>query len=149
MNKYIKYIVVVTLGILFLSSCSVTTKQNIRTTSFTPDRVEMRQTLDDYEFLGEVNISVEYSRYLSIFSVIHTINGQPLSRSKNIVVLHGSNDLPISFDRFLNKAMYKAYKEYPNADFLVPTLIAKEKTQMFLGSKIKKDAKIKAYSLKK
>jgi len=146
--KYIKYIVVVVLGLILISSCSVTTKKSVRTTSFSPNIVQLNQTMDDYELLGEVDVEVEYSRYLGFFTVVHTINGQPKSQSKNVVMLHGTSNMPISFDRHLNKAMFKAYKEYPKADFLMPTLISKETNKLFLGRQVKKEAKIKAYVLK-
>ena len=147
MNKYIKSIIVVSFALL-LSSCAITTKKNIRTTSFMPHKVELHETLADYVLLGETTVDVEYSRYLSLFTVIKTINGEPTSKSKNVVVFHGSSRLPISLDKHLNRAVFKAYKEFPDADFLMPTLISKERNQMFLGSKIKKSAKIQAYKLK-
>lgn len=147
MNKYIKYIIVVS-AVLLMSSCAVTTKKNIRTASFLPQVVELHQTMDDFELLGETEVSVEYSKYLGVFSTINTINGQPTSKSKNTIVLNGSSRLPISLDRHLNRAMFKAYKEFPEADFLMPTLISKEEGKMFLGAKVKKHAKIQAYRLK-
>jgi len=147
MNKYIKYIVIVSV-ILLLNSCAVTTKKNLRSASLLPNSVELRQTMDDFELLGEVEVSVEYSRYLAFINIMNTINGEPTSKSKNIVVFHGSSRIPISLDRYLNRAVFKAYKAYPNADFFMPTIISKEVSQMFLGAKIKKKAKIQAYRLK-
>ena len=147
MNKYIKYIIVVS-AVLLLNSCAVTTKKDIRSASFLPHKVELHQTMDDFELLGEVDVSVEYSKYLLFFSMVNTINGEPTSKSKNIIVFHGSSRLPISLDKHLNRAVYKAYKEYPNADFFMPTIISKEESKMFLGAKVKKEAKIQAYRLK-
>lgn len=148
MNISIKYIVVIALAIGLLSSCSVKTTRKLRTATFMPNRVELHETLDDFEYLGEVEVEVDYSRYIGIFSVIHTINGEPRSNSKNLIFFHGSQNLPITMDRQLNRAIFKAYKAYPDADILMPTLLTKEKQQMFLGSKITKKAKIKAYKLK-
>jgi len=148
MNVYTKYIVVIVLAVGLLSSCSVKTTRQLRTATFMPNKVELRETLNDFEYLGEVEVEVSYSRYIGLFSVTHTINGEPLSNSKNIIIFHGTKNLPITLDRHLNKAIFKAYKEYPDADILMPTLLTREKQQMFLGSKITKKAKIKAYKLK-
>ena len=147
MNRLIRNIIVVSMALL-LSSCAVTTKKNIRTTSLMPHKVELHETLADYELLGETDVDVEYTRYLGFINVINTINGQPTSKSKNIVVFHGSSKLPISLDKHLNRAVFKAHKNFPNADFLMPAIISKEKHQMFLGARIKKSAKIQAYRLK-
>ena len=39
-----------------------------------PDVVRLELTMDDYQYMGDVNIEVEYKIYLGIFSKILTVN---------------------------------------------------------------------------
>ncbi len=148
MTKMIKSFLSVTVIALLLSSCAVTNSRNIRTGTTTPNDVRLIMTLDDYEFLGDTEIEVEYHRYLGIISYLNTVNGAPVTNNANYVYLKGKEPIRLG-SRHLNRALIKAYKAYPNADFLMPAMSEVEIQQMFLGRKITAKAKIKAYKIRK
>ncbi len=134
---------------LLLSSCSVYTGRNLKTGTTMPNDVRLNLTLDDYELLGETDIEVEYHQYLGFIQYTNTINGQPVTRNHNYVYLKGKKHIPVAGSKHLTKALFKAYKAYPNADFLMPAMTELETQQLFLGRKMKAKAKIKAYKIRK
>ncbi|MAY83921.1 MAG: hypothetical protein CMP59_07290 [Flavobacteriales bacterium] len=114
-----------------------------------PDVVWLKMTLDDYEFLGDVEIEVEFHRYFGVFKYVNTINGEPVSISnRNYVRLQGRTPIRLN-PPVLDRALYKAYQEYPEADFLMPVMTTTEVQQLFLGRKVTAKAKIKMYKIKK
>tara|TARA_R110000868_G_scaffold40374_3_gene139369 strand:+ start:219 stop:671 length:453 start_codon:yes stop_codon:yes gene_type:complete len=150
MTNKIKYIFSIAALAFLLSSCSssrsVTT---MRTASTTPDIVRLEMTLDDYEFLGETEIEVEYLTYFGLFNYVNTINGNAVTaRNKSFVYLRGRTPINLG-SPLLNRALIKAYTAYPDADFLMPSMTAKEIEQLFLGKKVKMRATIKSYKIKK
>lgn len=147
-NKIQSFLSVAVIALL-LSSCAVNTSRNMRTGSLMPDVVRLDLTLDDYEFVGQTEIEVEYHRYLRWITYTNTINGQPVTNNKNYVDLQGRRSVRLDGRGQLRKAMYKAYKEFPEADFLMPTMSTAEVQQLFLGRKIKVTAKVKAYKIRK
>ena len=146
--KLLKYKMLLLIVVTLLITSCTKTSSDIRTASFMPTRVELQQTMENYEFLGDVDVDVDYSRYLFFFNIVHTINGKPASKDRDVLIFHGKKNIPITFDRQLRRAIYKALKEFPDADILMPVLITKQVGYMFLRAKIKKTAKIKAYKLK-
>ena len=134
--------------VVLLSSCNITNVTKMRSGTTMPDDVRLLMTLDDYEFLGDTEIEVEYHRYFGLFTYIYTINGEAVSNNRNFVYLTGRRPLRLT-PRQLNRSLYKAYKAYPDADFLMPAMTTLETEQLFLGRKVKATAKIKSYSIKK
>ena len=103
--------------------------------------------MTDVELLGEMDISVNYSQYLGIFKIFELINGQEVSaRTVNSMMIYGKKNLPLS--PMLKRALFDVFIKYPDADFIIPTYVIEEKHKFFLGRKIKKSARIKAYKLK-
>lgn len=146
-NKIYSFLSLAVIALL-LSSCSVTNVTKMRSGTTTPDDVRLLMTLDDYEFLGDTEIEVEYHRYFGLFSYINTINGDAVSNNRNYVYLRGRSPLRLA-PRHLNRALFKAYKAFPDADFLMPAMTTLETEQLFLGRKVKATAKIKSYKIKK
>lgn len=149
MTKNIKIFLSVAVVTLLLSSCAVNTTRNMRQGSLMPDVVRLDLTLDDFEMIGETEVDVEYHRYLGLITYINKVNGQNVSNNQNFVNLQGQRNVRLDGRRQLRRAMYKAYKEFPNADFLIPTMSTEEVQQLFLGRKIKVTAKVKAYKIRK
>lgn len=147
-NKIFSFLSLATIAIL-LSSCSVSNVANMRSGTTMPDFVRLDVTLDDYEYLGETEIEVEYHKYFGIFTYFKTINGEAVSRrNKNFVYLSGRTPIKLR-PRRLNRALIKAYTAYPDADFLMPAMTTMETEQLFLGRKVKVTAKIKSYKIRK
>lgn len=137
--------------VALLSSCSVTTNKMMRTGSFMPTEVQLHQTMNDFEFLGEGEVSVEYSRYILLFSHLNLINGKEVARrNQTIINFNGSGNFSLALlpNTKIRRAAYDMHIKYPNADFLVPVNIITERQGMFLGSRIKQTMKIKAYRIK-
>jgi hypothetical protein len=133
-------------GTFLLSSCVGTyTVKKTRTIPFLPDDVYI--SLDDLEYMGEMEISVAYSKYLGIFSVERLINGQEVSRrTVNSVTLYGFSS--IHLDPMLHRALYDAHIKFPDADYLVPGNVIEETEKMFMGVNTRKTATIRAFKLK-
>jgi hypothetical protein len=134
---------------IVLSSCAVTNSHNFGDTLRSRSYVELK--LDDIQYLGETEISYEYSRYLFIGTRLISINGEFPDNSENHYV-----EIPTSvlgnirsiFEPNMKRALYKAYLEYPNADYIEITTTNIETHRMFLGRKIRKSATVKAYKYK-
>jgi len=104
-------------------------------------------TSANVELLGEMDISVNYSQYLGIIKIFEFINDQEVSaRTINTMSMYGRRNLPLS--PVLNRALYDVYMKYPEADFTIPVYVIEEQKNLFMGKKIKKTARIKAYKIK-
>lgn len=130
--------------VLGLSSCSV-----VKHNTYTPDRVQLNLSMDNLEYLGDTEVGVKYNQYIGIIRVIEAINGKPydgkvIYRTNNISnasVLGGSNTI-------LNRALYKVFNEFPDADYIVISKEMCQITRLFLGSEVTVSANVKAYKLK-
>lgn len=133
---------------LLLSSCAATkTQKGMRTTTFMPDRVEMRITLEDFEMVGESTVTVTYNKYLAGIKVLRLINGKEVAkRNVNTIQTYGRTWMPIG--AYLERALYDAQLEIKDAEIFIPVNIMTETETMFLGSKIKKTMKVRAYKMK-
>jgi hypothetical protein len=121
------------------------TVKKTRTLPLLPDDVSF--SINDLEYLGEMEISVSYSKYLGIFRVERLINDQEVSkRTVKSVILYGFSSVPL--DPMLHRALYDAHVKFPDADFLVPGNVIEETEKMFLGVNTRKTATIRAFKLK-
>lgn len=148
MKYLIKPFIPVSLIFLLLSSCaSINTTRSGNSSSFLPDIIKMDLTPNDVELIGEMDISVKYSQYLLFFRIFELINDQEVSaRTVNTMAMYGKRNLPLCPS--LNRALYDVYIKYPEADFTIPVYVIEEQQNLFLGKKIKKTARIKAYKIK-
>lgn len=116
-------------------------------TSFAPNIVKLDLTMDQFEYLGETEISVQQKTYIGIFTKIDSINGLPKDiHNKKFTKFYGNRDIPVQ--GIMKRAAYKVIEEFPNADYYVPVNYQKNVSRMFLGSYKTKTMKIKAYKLK-
>lgn len=143
--KRIKHIVCAVVLAMGLVSCSVT-----RHSAFAPSITQLTIQMEDLEYLGESEITVEYRCYLGSLCVIDKINGEVYTKdtinSFPIQVTQGiTGDLLPNLDR----AAYKLTTEYPEADYFIITSQTSQRYQLFLGSQVEAKAKVKAYSFKK
>ena len=130
--------------VLGLSSCSI-----VKHNTYTPDRVQLNLSMDNLEYLGDTEVGVKYNQYIGIIRVIEAINGKPYD-GKVIYRTNYIGNACVSgcSNTILNRALYKVFNEFPDADYIV---ISKEKSQtsrLFLGSEITVSAKVKVYKLK-
>jgi len=134
---------------LIFSSCAVTNLHNYNDTLRSRSYFELN--LNDVQYLGETEISYEYSRYLFIGTRLISINGEfPDNSEKHYVEIPTSvlGNIRSIFEPNMKRALYKAYLEYPNADYIEITTTNIETHRMFLGRKIRKSATVKAYKYK-
>ncbi|MBI9067438.1 MAG: hypothetical protein JEZ09_09110 [Salinivirgaceae bacterium] len=148
MKKTINIILFIIPIVLLFSSCAVTkTQKGMRTTTFMPDRVEMRITLEDFEMVGESTVTVTYNKYLGVIKVLRSINGKEVAkRNVNTIQTYGRSWMPIG--AYLERALYDAQLELKDAEIFIPVNIMTETENMFLGSKTKKTMKVRAYKMK-
>jgi hypothetical protein len=143
----IKGLLLILVLVTFSSCVSTSTSRSARTTSFYPDLVKFDLTSSDFEQIGEMDISVQYSQYLRIIKIFELINDKEVSkRNVSTMSVYGNRNLPLSPSMY--RALYDVYVKYPNADFTIPTYVIEETENLFLGKKIKKTARIKVYKLK-
>lgn len=130
---------VLSIGLMLcLSSCSV-----VRQSTYSPRAVEHNLCMADFEYLGETEISVEYRKYLGVFRSIDVINGEKYDGKKTVYT-----KLPGCTSLVLNRAAYKVWEEYPDADYLVVSRSQRSTERLLLGGEVKTSAKVKAYKLK-
>lgn len=127
--------------IVSLSACSVT-----RYRPYSMDGTRLNVTMDDLEYLGETEISVDYRKYIGFISVIDAINGKVYDRVET-KKLELSN-VPEGLYRYLDRASYKLVEDFPEADYYIVTMQKISRTRLFLGSDITVRARIKAYRFK-
>ena len=134
--------------ILIFSGCATTDiEKTSGSMNFMPDKIEMHVNLDDYEMLGEMEVSINYSRYFGLFKIIKSINEKPYNRrKKRTMEVFGLDDIKIRND--LERALFKVHEKYPSADFIVPVYTVEKKHKMFLGRRVKKILKVKVYKTK-
>jgi hypothetical protein len=145
-----KYIYFSTLiALMLLASCaSMYTVKSINTTSFAPTSVELKLTLDDFEYIGDDTVSVTYNTYFGMFHIIHNLNNKEVARRNvNVIQLYGRQNLPVNGR--LKRALFASHIKYPNAEFIIPVSTITETQQMVFGSKNKMNLRVKAYKLKK
>jgi hypothetical protein len=144
----IKNGIIILLSLILFSACSVTeVNKSSRSADFTPDIVEMHVTPDDYQYLGEMEVSVEHKRYFGIFKVMGNINGEPAKRRmQKSITLYGSQWMNVS--DHLRRALFKVHQQYPEGDLVVPAYKISKKKKMFLGRRIKETLKVKIYKRK-
>jgi len=139
-----------------LTSCAVEYRHNFGNNQL-PQPSYIQLEIDDIEYLGETEISWEFSRYLFVGTRVIAINGEHPDNSEkhyaNIAVSNFSWMTTSPLFRFfkspgMSRALYKVYTDFPNADY-IEVISTNEKThRMFLGRKMKKSARVKAYRYK-
>lgn len=149
MRTILKYVVSLAIGAFMLSSCAGTyTVNKMRTTSLTPDNVELKLTMEDFVFIKDADVSVTYNTYLGRIYVLREINGKEASkRVVNSVSTYGRTWMYVS--PYLQRALYDAKQEIPDAEIFIPVTEVDEVQNMFLGSKVKKTLTVRAYKMKK
>jgi hypothetical protein len=137
-----------TLTVIFFSSCaSVITTRSGQTTSFYPTAIRFDLTSNDFELIGEMDISVKYSQYLGIIKIYELINDKEVSK-RNIYTMDMYGKYNLNLSPMLFRALYDVYVKYPDADFTIPSYIIDETEKLFMGKKIRKTARIRVYKLK-
>ncbi len=149
MRTILKYVVSLIAGAMVLTSCAGTyTVNKMRTTSLMPDNVEMKLTMDDFVFIKDTEVSVTYNTYLGSINILREVNDKEASkRNVNSVSTYGRTWMYIS--PYLQRALYDAKQEIPDAEIFIPVTEVDEIQNMFLGKKIKKTLTVRAYKMKK
>lgn len=141
MKNRVLYISLI-LALFTLSGCGTLTKSKV----FAPNKVQLNLGMDDLEYLGEVKIDMTYRTYLGFIKVIDTVNDEVYDRTNSKEVYLYSQIIPLSTD--INKAAYKVLEKYPDATYFQPVSLTKVKDRLFLGSKNRVEAVVKAYKFK-
>ena len=140
--RLVKLFVILAVSVVGLASCSVVSHN-----TYKPDAVQLNLSMEDLEKLGEVEISVEYSTYIGFIRSIEKINDIPYDGkvTKRVSVpsyLAGTISAP------LDRALYKVFEQYPDAEYVVVCNATRNKERLFLGSENVAKAKVKVYKFK-
>ena len=138
--KLFRYIAIAAV-IILISSCSI-----VRKTAYAPNWTQLNLSLEDLEYIGDTEISIEYSKYLGIFTKYEKVNGE-IYNGLEQTYTSPSRGLPLLTPK-LRKASYVLYDRFPNADYFIVTGTTVNKTKLFLGSEIEAKARIRAYKFK-
>ena len=142
--KNLKYLFMVGVAAMLFTSCGTTTS----TRSFSPQITQLIYSNDDLEFLGETEVSVNYSTWLGLFYQIHTVNGIEYdSSNKKITQLNNGIALPLVGSK-LDKAYYKVIEKFPEARYFQIVRTTTEKEKLFLGNEYNQKALIRAYKIR-
>jgi len=129
------------------TSCVSQHNVEMNYSEFRPDIVRLNLTMDDYQYLGDVTIDVEYKIYLGIFRKILTVNGEPYDprvyHQTDIAFRHNVKLGP------LTKALYKVPETYPNADFMMAASMNDVVEHMPAGRIHKRSLTVKVYMIDK
>lgn len=132
--------------LLLLTSC--VSQHTVNRHAYRPDFVQLRLSMDDYEYLGEVTVETEYKIYLGIFRKMLTVNGEPYdprTYTSTYLSLYPHRHTSHRIDR----AMYKVLDIYPDADYIIPGAYKKSVDHMMIGGRIVREQQtVKVYKLK-
>lgn len=139
--KILKFIAVFAV-LLTATSCGSISKS--RSYSFNDVRLEMG--MNDLQYLGEEEISIEYTSYLWAIKSIEKVNGEKYNpvNKKELTMPRSCNFR----NHNLDKAAYKLVEKFPEAVYFQIVFETKNVDRLFLGSVHKESAKVKAYKLK-
>ena len=116
---------------------------------FKPDQVRLYMTMEDYQYLGDVTVDVEYTTYLGIFRKIKTVNGEPYDpRFYHETNIGFRGDVNRKLGA-LHKALYKVTETYPNADYIMPASYNDVVEHMLGGRTHKRSMVVKVYAVNK
>ena len=140
---------------LLLSSCAVKHNHQYRTAPGDPRyNNHFELGLDDIQYLGEVEISYEFTRYFGFIVRLIGLNGERPDKAnqhfayptstflEKLAVVSGLDG------RGLSRAMYKVYTEFPDASYIQIVQDTKTSHRMFGGIKIKHTARVKVYKFR-
>jgi hypothetical protein len=138
-----------------LSSCAVQNHHSYNIPTGDPRTANLFYLgVDDIQELGEIEISHEFSRYFFLGTRLIGINGErPDNSNKHYasapLSVWGNVTEFFSLDGGgMSRALYKVYTEFPDADYINIVSTHEETHRMFLGRKIKRTSRVKAYKFR-
>lgn len=141
--KYLKILIFCAFAAMSVS-CSIT-----RNGSYAPVTSQLNLQMDDLEYLGETEISVEYRTYLGFIRVIDKVNGQKFdSGNRQLATMNAGTSNSPKVSGTLKKATYKVLEEFPEANYFIMVRTRRDISRLFLGSDKIDKAVIKAYAIK-
>lgn len=139
--KIFKFIALCAIA-LVATSCGSISKNK----SYSFDQVRLEMGMNDLVYLGEAEISVEYTSYLGLFKSVEKVNGEVYNPThKKELCMPKSCHFRNSN---LDMAAYKLVEQFPEAVYFQIVFETKNKDKLFLGSVNTETAKVKAYRLK-
>ncbi len=145
--KRLLNILTVVVIVLISVSCVSQRKVSNEAAAFRPNVVRLELTMQDYQYLGDVTVSAEYTRYLGIFVKLRTINDEPYD-PRNTTYTKINMDSKFRVSKYLHKALYQVTTQYPGADFIVPASYKAEKKIMNGGRYVREEMTVKVFKLK-
>ena len=133
------------LCVLCMASCG--TVQRNTPFSIRDTRLRLEMTMDDLNYLGDSEISVEYDTYLGVFSKLQKVNGEAYNPLQTRRLNIPTQNMSLK-GKGLDLAAAKLLEDYPEATYFQVIFKSTETERLFLGSVKKTTAKVRAYSLK-
>ncbi|GEM_PF-1017336 len=134
-------------AMVVLSSCVSQRTTTNQYSPFTPDEKRLYLTMNDYEYLGDIQLEVSYKTYFGSIHKILTVNGEAYNprfyRLTNI-----SWDKKVKMSKVMRRALYKVTDTYPTADFIIPASQNVVHNNMFGGKEISETMTVKVFRLR-
>lgn len=144
-----RVLIILTLAatLLTVTSCVSNRKVSTEGAGFRPDVVRLDMTMQDYEYMGDVTVSAEYTRYIGIFVKVRKINDEDYN-PRNRTYTKINMDPKFSISDYLHQALYKVTELYPNADYIIPASYKANKQIMNGGRYVREEMTVKVFRLK-
>ena len=104
--------------------------------------VQVNLSMDDLEYVGEINGSATQSYVMGL-----PIGGRRRHYGE-VGIISGGSIRTYPRNRGFNNALYDALTSKPDVDFVIPISVSYEVERMFLGRKVKTIIKAKAFKIK-
>lgn len=140
--KLVKLLMLLVVVVGF-SSCGTVTKSVPYTVS-----KEIHLTMQDFEYLGECEVSCQYDKYLfGLIKKVHTVNDEVFVPGNEVKLMLPIENLHFP-DKAMNLAAAKLLKQYPDAVYFQVVMQTRSKDRLFLGSTNQLTARVRAYKFK-
>lgn len=144
--KIVKYIIASFAAALLVASCGVVD----RSSSYTAGGSQLIIQMDQLQYIGESEISVSYDRNFGI-SRIKSINGEnydPAVKKYGEIGTKGCLFFRGTLLSKLDRAAYKVYEDFPQAEYFIVVRQSSVTQKLFLGRSVESKAVVRAYKFK-
>ena len=130
---------------LLLTSC--VSEKKMQKTIFRPNVVRLDMTMQDFEYVGDLTVTVDYTQY-GANKRITAVNGEKYDpRYIKQFAMRTNYQFPNS--KTIKKALYKISETYPDAAYYIPTSYNVDKRKMFTGGAyVTESLRVQVYKLK-
>ena len=144
--KIVKFIIVSIAAALLAASCGVVN----RSSSYATGGSQLIIQMDQLQYLGESEISINYDKNFGL-TRIKAINGEnydPAVKKYGEIGAKGCIFSKGTLLKKLDRAAYKVYEDFPQAEYFIVVRQSSVTQKLFLGRSVESKAVVRAYKFK-